>query len=66
MISGLEPVLKEHLRRHRDDGVLLDTNVLLLWLMGQFKPNSIGGKRLEKYAVEDLSLIHISEPTRPY
>jgi len=57
MSSGLESDLKAHLRRHRDDGVLLDTNVLLLWLMAQFQSNLIGGKRLEKYTLADGLLL---------
>jgi hypothetical protein len=57
MSTGLELQLQAHLQRHRDDGILLDTNVLLLWLIAQFKPDLIGGKRLEKYTDGDAQLL---------
>jgi hypothetical protein len=51
--------------------LLLDTNVLLLWIVGLAKPAAIGGKRLEKYDRRDFDLVsrwaaqvpkHISTP----
>jgi hypothetical protein len=57
MISGLKAQLATHLRRHRDEGILLDTNVLLLLWLATFDPQLIGGKRLEKYTPEDVELL---------
>lgn len=57
MNAGLESHLQALVQHHRDDGVVLDTNVLLLWLMAQFKPDLIGGKRLEKYTSQDGRLL---------
>jgi hypothetical protein len=57
MMAGLESQLQAHLQHHCEDGVLLDTNVLLLLLMAQFKPDLIGGKRLEKYTTDDAQLL---------
>ena len=45
------------LKKHRSSGVLLDTNVLLLWLFTCFAPNKVGGKRLEKYTLADGILL---------
>ncbi len=57
MTSGLKAQLATHLRRHRDEGILLDTNVLLLLWLAKFDPRLIGGKRLEKYTPEDAVLL---------
>ena len=57
MSSTLEMQLIGYVRTHRDDGILLDTNVLLLLLIAQFDPARIGGKRLEKYTLEDAQLL---------
>lgn len=57
MNSGLESQLQVLLQHHREDGVLLDTNVLLLWLMAQLQSGLIGGKRLEKYTLDDALLL---------
>lgn len=57
MTSGLKAQLATHLRRHRDEGILLDTNVLLLLWLATFDPRLIGGKRLEKYTPEDAVLL---------
>ena len=35
--------------------LLLDTNVLLLYLIGNRQPERVGGKRLEKFDIADLS-----------
>ena len=57
MTSGLKAQLAAHLRQHRDTGILLDTNVLLLLWLATFDPQLIGGKRLEKYTPEDVELL---------
>lgn len=57
MTIGLKAELATHLRRHRDEGILLDTNVLLLLWLAKFDPRLIGGKRLEKYTPEDAVLL---------
>ena len=57
MSSDFEEQLTEYAHRHRSDGILLDTNVLLLLLFANFQPSMIGGKRLEKYALEDAALL---------
>ena len=57
MSLSFEEQLKEHLQRHRKDGILLDTNVLLLLLIAQFRPALIGGKRLEKYKTEHAEML---------
>jgi hypothetical protein len=57
MTAGLEAQLKACVTRHHQDGILLDTNVLLLLLLANFQPLLVGGKRLEKYALEDGLLL---------
>lgn len=57
MTAGLAAQLAAHVTRHRQDGILLDTNVLLLLLLANFQPSLIGGKRLEKYTLEDGMLL---------
>ena len=57
MTIGLKAELATHLRRHRDEGILLDTNVLLLLWLATFDPRLIGGKRLEKYTPDDVELL---------
>lgn len=57
MTSGLKDQLAAHLQRHRDEGILLDTNVLLLLWLAAFDPRLIGGKRLEKYTPDDVELL---------
>jgi hypothetical protein len=42
---------------HADAGILLDTNVLLLFLFARFQPAMIGRKRLAKYSVDDADLL---------
>jgi hypothetical protein len=55
--SSLAAQLEVHVRSHKSDGILLDTNVLVLLLLGSFQPGLIGGKRLEKYAIQDAELL---------
>jgi|GEM_PF-267862 hypothetical protein len=57
MNQGLEAQLTDYLRRYRNDGVLLDTNVLLLLWLSSFDPSLVGGKRLEKYSYESAALL---------
>ena len=57
MSSSFATQLAEYIRRYKNDGILLDTNVLLLLLFAKFQPSMIGGKRLEKYAFEDAQLL---------
>lgn len=49
--------LRVHLAQHKQRGILLDTNVLLLFLVASFCPKMIGGKRLEKYTQQDGQLL---------
>lgn len=57
MNGGLEQELEAYIRQYRDDGVLLDTNVLLLLWAHRFDPQLVGGKRLEKYDIEAAQLL---------
>lgn len=43
--------------QHRARGILLDTNVLLLFLFAFYQPTMIGKKRLEKYGSDDGALL---------
>ena len=55
------PTLDDRLRvfvsQHKTQGILLDTNVLLLLLFATHQPDKIGGKRLEKYGENDGELL---------
>jgi hypothetical protein len=57
MSSNLLSQLSELVSRHSDDGIFLDTNVLLLLLFGQIQPSMIGTKRLAKYTLQDAQLL---------
>ena len=57
MTSAFAVQLNGCLGRHRRNGILLDTNVLLLLVVSQFQPSLIGGKRLEKYVPDDAELL---------
>lgn len=57
MTTGLSAQLHQYWLRHRDDGILLDTNLLLLLWLTQFDPKLVGGKRLEKYTPQDVHLL---------
>lgn len=52
-----EQLLLTMVARHRRRGILLDTNVLLLYLFAKFQPALVGRKRLEKYGPDDADLI---------
>lgn len=57
MTQGLEAQLAEYLRLYRNSGILLDSNVLLLLWLAEFDQSLVGGKRLEKYSVDDVTLL---------
>lgn len=57
MSRSLEDQLVAYQRAHAADGILLDTNVLLLLLVGQMRPDLIGKKRLEIYGPQDAELL---------
>ena len=57
MTHDLEARLDALANLHRDRGILMDTNVLLLFLFACFKPQMIGRKRLEKYTNDDGELL---------
>lgn len=57
MSHSLEKQLVSYQRTHAEDGILLDTNVLLLLLVSQFRPDLVGGKRLEIYGLRDAELL---------
>lgn len=57
MSQTLENQLVSYAREHAEDGILLDTNVLLLLLVAQFKPDLVGGKRLETYELRDAEML---------
>lgn len=43
--------------KYRERGVLVDTNVLLLFLIGLFQPAMVGHKRLAKYGADDALMM---------
>ena len=57
MMAGLEQQLLALVSKHAARGILVDTNVLLLHLCGQYMPSALGQKRLAKYTLDDASLI---------
>ena len=51
--------LRDLIARHRSAGVLVDTNILLLWFVGLFDPAQIPKfKRTAKFTPEDYGLLH--------
>jgi len=56
-MQTLDDRLTAFVRRHKTHGILLDTNVLLLFLIAQHQPTMIGKKRLEKYGEYDGKLL---------
>ncbi|USX26353.1 hypothetical protein NHH73_27970 [Oxalobacteraceae bacterium OTU3CINTB1] len=56
-MSSLEQQLLKLVSKHSARGILIDTNVLLLYLFGKLLPSAIGQKRLSKYGIEDADLI---------
>lgn len=57
MSLSLVQQLEKHVGQYREDGVLLDSNVLLLLLAYRFESGLVGAKKLEKYSVEDAQLL---------
>lgn len=57
MTHDLEARLIALTNRHRERGILMDTNVLLLFLFSCFNPQMIGRKRLAKYTNGDGELL---------
>jgi rRNA-processing protein FCF1 len=46
------------IRKHRGNGLLVDTNLLLLYLVGKTNPGRISNfKRTSRYTVEDFNLL---------
>ncbi len=44
--------------KHRGNGLLVDTNLLLLYIVGKTNPNRISNfKRTSRYTVEDFELL---------
>lgn len=56
-MAGLEQRLLAFINKHKRRGILVDTNVLLLYLFGRYQPAAIGRKRLERYGVDDADLL---------
>lgn len=57
-MRGLEQQLLALISKHSARGILVDTNVLLLYLFGRYQPDTVGQrKRLEHYSLEDADLI---------
>lgn len=56
-MPGLEQRLRILIGKHCARGILVDTNVLLLYLFGLYQPDAIGRKRLERYTLGDAELI---------
>lgn len=56
-MSSLEQDLIKFVSQHHENGIFLDTNVLLLYIFSIYQPTKIGTKRLEKYMVEDGELL---------
>ena len=56
-MSSLEQQLLKLVSKHSARGILIDTNVLLLYLFGNLLPSAIGQKRLSKYGVQDVDLV---------
>ena len=56
-MGGFEQDLVKLVGKHHANGILIDTNVLLLYLFGKYQPALVGRKRLEKYGHDDAQLI---------
>lgn len=57
MSASFEDQLIAYVRDHAEGGIFLDTNILLLLLVGQFKPEFIGTERLKAYEKCDADLL---------
>lgn len=50
--------LSDLVTRHRDTGIIVDTNVLLAWFVGAYDPRLLPTfKRTNTYSVDDLTLL---------
>lgn len=56
-MSSLNKTLLNLTKLHKDNGILLDTNILLLYIFALFQPSKIGSKRLSKYVKADGEMI---------
>lgn len=56
-MSNLNKTLSNLTKLHKENGILLDTNVLLLYIFALFQPSKIGSKRLSKYVKADGEMI---------
>lgn len=56
-MPALNDELTAFVKRHSKQGILLDTNVLLLFIIAKHQPTMIGKKRLEKYGEDDGKLL---------
>ncbi|MFI3187265.1 MAG: hypothetical protein QX198_14915 [Methylococcaceae bacterium] len=56
-MSDLGQTLRGFVNTHRENGIFLDTNVLLLFIFALYQPEKIGLKRLSKYVKEDGDLL---------
>lgn len=56
-MSNLEQTLCGHVNQHRENGIILDTNVLLLLIFALYQPSKIGFTRLQNYNSEDGQLL---------
>lgn len=57
-MSTFEQMLLALVGKHRPRGILVDTNVLLLYLFGRYQPDAVGRrKRLDHYTPEDADLV---------
>lgn len=57
MVDGLEAQLNAYIREHRQRGIFVDTNVLLLLLVARYQPAFVGQGRLSKYMAKDATLL---------
>lgn len=57
MSHNLAAQLEHYWRHHRQQGILLDTNLLVLLWLATFDAQLVGGKRLEKYTPNDVQLL---------
>lgn len=57
MTSTFEDQLFKLASKYKTHGILLDTNVLLLYLFATYDPSKVGIKRLAKYGKDDGQLL---------
>ena len=57
MTMSLQQHLTRYVEKYRSTGVILDTNLLLLYVFSQFSPNMIGSDRLAAYDRDSASLL---------